>query len=375
MRRDIRIIFAGGGTGGHVFPAIYMAEYLRKHWGASCQFVGTKNGFENRKVPQSGFLIRHIWISGFRRGFYLSNLMFPLKLLVSSLQSKKILKQVKPHLVIGTGGYVAGPILQQAVKKGIPTAIQEQNSYPGVTTRLLAPKVNCVFLAYEDSLKYLKNLNKYILTGNPIKENLLIDDLSEARKFFGLKEKLPVILVFGGSQGARSLNTAIDKILEMKILKNVQVIWQTGPKEFEQYQKKYTDYKDLNLCILPFIDQMDFAYSISHFAVTRAGAMTISELAAARLPAILVPYPFAAADHQKKNARSIASAGGALMIEDNSGLREALGNAILTLLASPEKVKGMGEYIHKFHNQDTMALITEELTRLIENNMVSFSTE
>ncbi len=368
MRRDIRIIFAGGGTGGHVFPAIYMAEYLHKHWGASCQFIGTKNGFENRKVPQSGFLIRHIWISGFRRGFYLSNLLFPLKLIVSLFQSKKILKQVQPHLVIGTGGYVAGPILRQAVKMGIPTAIQEQNSYPGVTTRILASKVDCVFLAYEDSLKYLKSLKKYILTGNPIKEELIIDDLIKARKFFGLKEKLPIILVFGGSQGARNLNVAIDTILEKKILNDVQIIWQTGRVDFEKYQKKYADFKDLTLCILPFIDQMNFAYSISYFAVTRAGAMTISELAAAKLPAILVPYPFAAADHQKKNAQSIATAGGAVMIEDNSDLAKDLVDSIMTLLASPEKVTMMGNHIHKFHKADTMALITKELSKLVESN-------
>jgi len=368
MRRDIRIIFAGGGTGGHVFPAIYMAEYLRKHWGASCQFVGTKNGFENRKVPQSGFLIRHIWISGFRRGFYLSNLLFPLKLIISSLQSRKILKQVQPHLVIGTGGYVSGPILRQAVKMGIPTAIQEQNSYPGVTTRLLASKVNCVFLAYEESLTYMKNIKNYILAGNPIKEEIVINDLVMAQKFFGIKEKLPVILIFGGSQGARNLNIAVDNILEKYILKDVQIIWQTGRDDFEKYQKKYANYKDLNICILPFIDHMDFAYSISHFAVTRAGAMTISELAAAKLPAILVPYPFAAADHQKKNAQSIAAAGGALMIEDNSDLTSELGDAILTLTASPDKVTEMGINIHKFHHADTMALITKKLSQLIENN-------
>ncbi|MCK4753944.1 MAG: glycosyltransferase, partial [Calditrichia bacterium] len=169
MRRDLRIVFAGGGTGGHVFPAIYMAEYLSKHWGADCQFIGTKKGLENRKVSQAGFLVRHIWISGFKRGLYLSNLIFPLKLLISSVQSRKILRQIKPHLVVGTGGYVAGPAIRQAIKLNIPTAIQEQNSYPGVTTRLLAPQVDCVFLAYEEALKYLGKLKKYQIVGNPIK--------------------------------------------------------------------------------------------------------------------------------------------------------------------------------------------------------------
>jgi UDP-N-acetylglucosamine--N-acetylmuramyl-(pentapeptide) pyrophosphoryl-undecaprenol N-acetylglucosamine transferase len=368
MRRDIRIIFAGGGTGGHVFPAIYMAEYLQKQWGASCQFVGTKKGFENRKVPQSGFMIHHIWISGFRRGFYLSNLLFPLKLLVSSVQSRRILKQLRPHLVIGTGGYVAGPILRQAVKAGIPTAIQEQNSYPGITTRLLASKVNCVFIAYKEALNYLKDVKRYIISGNPIRANIISNDLNMARKFFGLTDRMPVVLIFGGSQGARNLNIAIDKILEKKILKNVQLIWQTGADEFDKYQKKYEKSGNIYLCILPFIDQMDLAYSISEFAVTRAGAMTISELAAAKLPAILVPYPHAAADHQKKNAEAISSAGGTLMIEDDDKLPKTLGDAIVNLLASREKVQEMKKRISHFHNQNTMALISEELSRLIETN-------
>jgi len=224
MRRDLRIVFAGGGTGGHVFPAIYMAEYLSNKWGADCQFIGTKKGLENRKVSQAGFLVRHIWISGFRRGLYLSNFIFPFKLIMSSMQSRKILHEIKPHLVIGTGGYVAGPALRQAIKMNIPTAIQEQNSYPGVTTRLLAPKVDCVFLAYEEALKYLGKLKKYRIVGNPIKENLKTGNAKEAQKYFGLKNGNITILVFGGSQGARNINSAIDEILSTRLLKTVHFI-------------------------------------------------------------------------------------------------------------------------------------------------------
>jgi UDP-N-acetylglucosamine--N-acetylmuramyl-(pentapeptide) pyrophosphoryl-undecaprenol N-acetylglucosamine transferase len=272
MRRDLRIVFAGGGTGGHVFPAIYMAEYLSKQWGADCQFIGTKKGLENRKVSQAGFLVRHIWISGFKRGLYLSNLIFPLRLLISSVQSRKILYEIKPHLVIGTGGYVAGPPIRQAIKMKIPTAIQEQNSYPGITTRLLASHVDYVFLAYDEALKYLGKLKKYKIVGNPIKDNLKAKNTKEAQKYFGLQNGKITFLVFGGSQGARNINYAIDEILSSKILNNVQLIWQTGQPEFDKYKEKYKNYKDLNICIFPFIDRMDFAYSASSFAITRAGA-------------------------------------------------------------------------------------------------------
>jgi UDP-N-acetylglucosamine--N-acetylmuramyl-(pentapeptide) pyrophosphoryl-undecaprenol N-acetylglucosamine transferase len=368
MRRDLRIVFAGGGTGGHVFPAIYMAEYLSKNWGADCQFIGTKKGLENRKVSQAGFLVRHIWISGFKRGLYLSNLLFPLKLLVSSIQSRKILHQIKPHLVIGTGGYVAGPTLRQAIKLNIPTAIQEQNSYPGVTTRLLAPQVDCVFLAYEEALKFLGKLKKYRIVGNPIKESLMRGSSKEAQKHFGLKNGSLTILVFGGSQGARNINHAIDELLSTRLLQNVQIIWQTGQMEFDKYKEKYKNYDDINLCIMPFIDRMDFAYSASNIAVARAGAMTISELAATGLPAILVPYPFAAANHQLKNAQTIVNEGAALLVEDDQELAKNLSDVIFSVLEDPDQIATMADKMHNFHHEHTLSQIEEELAKLINND-------
>ena len=367
MRRDLRILFAGGGTGGHVYPAIYMAEYLSKHWGASCRFVGTRKGIESNKVPLAGFLVRFIWISGFRRSLSLSNLLFPLKLLVSSMQSRKIIKEIKPHLVIGTGGYVSGPVLRQAVKMNIPTAIQEQNSYPGVTTRLLASRVNCVLLAYEEALAHLKNVKHYRLVGNPIRENRRSDNFHEAIQYFGLKKGMRTILIFGGSQGARNINQAIDHILQMNKLKDIQVIWQTGSGDFDKYRNKYQNYNTIKLSILSFIDRMDFAYTISSLAVTRAGAMTISELAAAGLPAILIPYPHAAANHQYKNAATIAARNGAIVLEDNPKLADPLFEAIVSLLSGAEKIEEMSKNIKSFHSENTMHDIAEELANLVEN--------
>lgn len=365
MRRDLRIVFAGGGTGGHVFPAIYMAAFLSKHWGADCQFIGTKKGLENLKVSQAGFLVRHIWISGFKRGIYLSNLIFPFKLFISSMQSRTILKQIKPHLVIGTGGYVAGPVIRQAIKMNIPTAIQEQNSYPGVTTRLLAPKVDCVFLAYEEALNYLGNMKQYRIVGNPIKENLKVNNPKEALKYFGLQNGKITILVFGGSQGSRNINQAIDEILSSRILNGVQIIWQTGQTDFDKYKEKYRNYTEFNVCILPFIDRMDLAYAASNFAITRAGAMTISELIAVGLPAIFIPYPFAAGDHQLKNARTIIKEGAAFLVEDNQELVKNLKEVLCAVLDSPDQIKGMAEKMHHLYHADTMRLIEEELLKLI----------
>ena len=357
---------AGGGTGGHVFPAIYIAQYLKKNWGAHCRFIGTKQGIENLKVSQAGFMVKHIWISGLKRGFYLSNLLFPIKIIVSFWQSRNEIKQFKPDLVIGTGGYVSGPVLYQAVKMRIPTAIQEQNSYPGITTRILAAKVDRVFLAYAEALNHIKNIKKYILVGNPIRENIVSADKEEAWRYFVLDKRLPTILIFGGSQGARNINQTMDKIFTHYTLENVQIIWQTGKLDFEHYKEKYKNDHNHKLHILPFIDRMDLAYAVADFAICRAGAMTISELAATALPAILIPLPHAAANHQFKNAQAIANAGGAVLLEDKVGNEETLQIIIKDLLNSRNQLHDMSQKIKNFHRPDATSLIAGELEKLLQ---------
>jgi len=369
VKGDIRVILAGGGTGGHVFPAIYIAQYLKKNWGAHCRFIGTKKGIENIKVSQAGFVVKYIWISGFKRGLHVSNLLFPLKLIVSLLQSRKELMNFKPDLVIGTGGYVSGPVLYQAIKMKILTAIQEQNSYPGITTRILASKVDRVFLAYAEALNFLKNVKKYVLVGNPIQNNIKSDNKEEARKYFDLKINVPTVLVFGGSQGARSINQTIDAILNQGIFKNVQLLWQTGKTSFESYREKYKSFTGNGLHILPFIDRMDLAYTIADFAICRAGAMTISELAAAGVPAILVPLPHAAENHQLKNAQTVAQGGGAYVIEEKSGMEEVLKSVINKLINSPDTLREMGKNISRFHRPNTTQLIAVELKKLLEEKL------
>jgi len=366
MLNDMRILLAGGGTGGHVFPAIYIAEYLKKHWGAQCQFIGTRKGLENIKVPQAGFVVRHIWISGFRRGFNLRNILFPLKVMVSLIQSKRELIRFKPDLVIGTGGYVSGPVLYQAVKMNIPTAIQEQNSYPGVTTRLLASKVDCVFLAYQEALHYLKKVKKYMLVGNPIKTEIINQNPDQAFKYFDIKKGNATVLVFGGSQGAQSINRAIDQLIQTGIFDQVQLVWQTGMQEFDFYKEKYLRHSNKNLCIMPFIDRMDYAYTVANLAICRAGAMTISELAAAGVPAILIPYPFAAENHQFKNARTLAQNEGAILIEDKENMADLLKTALNSLLRQPDRLHHMSMQIKNFHHPDTLQRIAFELEDLVK---------
>ena len=364
--KEIRIIFAGGGTGGHVFPAIYLANYFKKHWKANCLFIGTKRGIESRKVPQAGFVVKHIWISGFHRRFDLRNLLFPLKLIVSLWQSKKEIKAFKPNLVIGTGGYVSGPVLRQAAKMNITTIIQEQNSYPGITTRLLSSKVDHVFVAYDKAVKYLKDKSNCSVIGNPVRQNLGLADKKIAHKFFGLNNRAVTILVFGGSQGSRNLNKAIDSLLSTSAFKGAQLIWQTGDNEFNTYKKKYENSDFKNIHILPFIDKMDYAYAVSDFVICRAGAMTIAELVAMNLPSVLVPLPSAAANHQYKNAKSLADVGAAMIVKDDASLTNGIENAIEKLKSNIQMRKEIKKNLKQFYNPDAIEKIAETIDEVIK---------
>ena len=368
MNREIRILFAGGGTGGHVFPAIYIARYLKKHWGARCQFIGTRQGIESTKVPQSGFVLKNIWISGLKRGFYLSNILFPFKVLVSMIQCKKEIKYFRPDIVIGTGGYVSGPVLYQAAKMNIPTAIHEQNSYPGITTRILSGKVHHMFLAYEEVLQFLKHIPQYSIVGNPVQIDVQNISREDARKSFHLEKHITTVLVFGGSQGARNINDSVDRLIQKGKLNNIQIIWQTGQADIEMINQKYKAYNNLNLCILPFIDRMDHAYAASDFAICRAGAMTISELAAVGLPAILIPLPHAAANHQVKNAKTLVEKGAALLVNENTDMDDRLAAAVESLRDSEQMRIKMSEQIKKFFRPDTLEQISQELRKLYDNS-------
>jgi UDP-N-acetylglucosamine--N-acetylmuramyl-(pentapeptide) pyrophosphoryl-undecaprenol N-acetylglucosamine transferase len=313
------VLFAGGGTGGHLFPALAIAGELKAlRPGAEILFVGTKHKIEARVVPQHGFGFRTIWISGFHRSLRISNLLFPVKVIVAMMQAFSILREFRPDVAVGTGGYVSGPMLFASTLRRIPTLIQEQNSFPGETTRFLAKRVDEVHITFEQSRKYLPADGRVYLSGNPTRSSLSGAEADAALRYFGFAPDPAkrTILVFGGSLGAAAINRALERSLPELVRSNVRVIWQTGADDASMGQELRRKMGPDALWAGAFIDRMDLAYAASSLVVCRAGATTIAELTLLGKPAILVPYPRAAANHQAENARALVEAGAALMVED-----------------------------------------------------------
>lgn len=310
-----RIILSGGGTGGHIYPAISIANELKVRFpNSEFLFVGAKNKMEMEKVPEAGYNIEGLWISGIQRKITLKNLMFPFKLIISLLRSRKIVKQFKPDVAIGTGGFASGPLLQIANLKGIPSLIQEQNSYPGITNKLLGKKANKICVAY-DGLERFFPTNKIIKTGNPVRQDLLsLDDKSiKAKDFFGLRHNKITLLVLGGSLGARRINELIVKKLDFFEEQNIEIIWQCGKLYYKDY-KIYGNIKDVQ--VHAFLNRMDMAYAAADIIISRAGAGSVSELCIVGKPVIFIPSPNVAEDHQTKNANAIVDKEGAILIKE-----------------------------------------------------------
>jgi UDP-N-acetylglucosamine--N-acetylmuramyl-(pentapeptide) pyrophosphoryl-undecaprenol N-acetylglucosamine transferase len=316
----VRIIFAGGGTGGHLYPAIAIADEIRKNDpDAQILFVGTKQKIEARVVPQKGYQFRSIWISGFQRKFRFATLIFPCKVIVSMMQARSIIKEFTPDVVVGTGGYVSGPVLRVAAMLNVPTLIQEQNSYPGVTTRMLAKKVNEVHLTFEGSKKYVADAQKIFVSGNPTRSNLNRCSYDGACRYFGFNpdDRRTTVLIFGGSLGAHTINNAVAKNLNKLMQRNLRIIWQTGSEDYSSVKKTTELYTSNQLWVNAYIDDIEYAYAASDLVVCRAGATTIAELTVLGKPALLIPYPLAAANHQVENARSMAESGAAEILYDD----------------------------------------------------------
>lgn len=354
----VRVLIAGGGTGGHLFPALAVAEELKKQ-GAEILFVGTRTGVEARIVPQHGYPVEFISVAGFKRGRIFSNLSFPGKVAASLLESRRILRDFKPQAALGTGGYVCGPVLLMAKMARVPLLLQEQNSYPGVTTRVLARWARQVFLNFEEAARYFPKGTRWRHVGNPVRTGLTLLDKEAAVDQWSLNPDLPTLFVFGGSQGALSLNRAVTQALcELGSLCNL--IWSRGPKDTSPVEG-WTG--PGVLAVRPFIDDMASAYAASDLAVCRSGAMTLSELQAAALPAVLVPFPFAAADHQKHNALSFAAKGGATVIEDREFNGGRLLGEVRRLLADQNSLAAMRQALTSQPRQDAAAIIAEEILK------------
>jgi len=315
MKQSVNILLSGGGTGGHIYPAVAIANALeRKYPKAKILFVGANDRMEMEKIPQAGYPIKGLWISGFQRRLTFKNLIFPLKLISSLLNARLIIKKFKPDIVIGTGGFASGPTLQMAVRKNIPALIQEQNSYPGITNKILGKQVDRICVAYDGLDKYFPK-NKIIKTGNPIRQDILNIDSKrdEALKYFKLKKTKTTLLVLGGSLGAYAINHLIETRVDWFAKHKVQVIWQTG----KSYKKQYHNYygiKDVQQHI--FINRMDLAYAAADIIISRAGAGTISELCVVGKPVIFIPSPHVAEDHQTKNAQFLEERNAAVLIKE-----------------------------------------------------------
>ena len=314
--KQLKFILSGGGTGGHIYPALAIANELKMRFpDAQFLFVGAQDKMEMQKVPQAGYQIEGLWITGLQRKLTIANLLFPVKLANSLLRARAIIKKFKPDVVVGTGGFASGPLLQMANLMQIPTLIQEQNSYPGITNKLLGKMANTICVAY-DNLEPFFPAEKIILTGNPVRQDILSVDSkrSEALSYFNLDTNKKTVLVLGGSLGSRRINQLIEKELDFFIKNNLQVFWQCGHFYMSDY-KSYSDREQVQ--VVSFIDRMDLIYAAADFVISRAGASSVSELCLVGKPTIFIPSPNVAEDHQTKNAQAIAIKKGALVVKES----------------------------------------------------------
>ena len=362
---NYKFILSGGGTGGHIYPAVAIADELKSRYpDAEFLFVGASDRMEMDKVPQAGYKIEGLWISGIQRKLTLKNMMFPFKLMSSLLRSRKIIKAFKPDAVIGTGGFASGPLLQAATSKKIPSLIQEQNSYPGITNKLLSKKVNTICVAYEGLEKFFPK-EKIRLTGNPIRKDLLEvkSKQVEGKDAFKLIHSKHTLLVLGGSLGARRINQLIEANIEMFKDQNVQVIWQCGKLYYDQY-KQYN--KLDNVQVHAFLNNMDLAYAAADVIISRAGAISVSELCIVGKPVIFIPSPNVAEDHQTKNASAVADKNAAILIREKD-LEMDFETVFSELISDEGKRKELSQNIETLALVNATSDIVDEVEKLLKN--------
>lgn len=362
-----KIIISGGGTGGHVFPAIAIADAIKeKEPGADILFVGAKGKLEMEKVPKAGYPIKGLWISGFHRQLTLRNLMFPIKLVSSLVKAWGIIRAFKPDVVVGVGGFASGPLLDVASRMGKPCLIQEQNSYAGATNRLLGNRVDRICVAYDNMERYFP-ADKLVLTGNPVRKDLQREqaDRKTAAAYFGFDPDRPILFVFGGSLGAQSINEAMAANAELLAEHpDLQVLWQMG----SLYVERFGDCDTARLPQVkaqPFVDRMDLAHAMADLVVCRAGAMTISELMMIGQAAILIPSPNVAEDHQTKNAQALVEKDAAVLLPNDQARGRIIRDA-LALLAQPERRAQLRQHIRQLARPNAAGQIAAEVLQLIE---------
>jgi len=365
----LKVIVSGGGTGGHIFPAISIANELRDRLPETdILFVGALDKMEMERVPAAGYRIIGLPVMGFPRKPSFQMLTFFLKLFQSMRLANKIITDFKPDVAIGVGGFASGPVLKAAVRKGVPAVLQEQNSYAGVTNKLLSSKVNKICVAYPNMERYFL-AEKIIMTGNPIRKNLIeaVVNKEEALEYFKLDTEKPVVLIVGGSLGARTLNESVMANLEMIRKTDAQIIWQTGSYYYLEMQERLGTNCPENLKPMEFVSRMDLAYAIADVVISRAGAGTISELCLLGKPSVLVPSPNVAEDHQTKNAMSLVENQAALLIKDADS-RECLLKETFKLLGDKPRLKSLSENIRKLGRPSAAKDIVDVIIEVVKRN-------
>lgn len=361
MTGNYKIVISGGGTGGHIYPAVAIANEIREQFPeVEILFVGAEGKMEMEKVPKAGFNIVGLPIAGISRSNMLANIGLPVKLIKSLAKANKTLKEFKPDIAIGVGGYASGPTLLMANIRGIKSLIQEQNSYAGITNKFLSKKASKICVAYPNMHSFFP-ADKIVFTGNPVRKDIIESQVSKDRalKHFGLNTKKQTVLVIGGSQGARSINNAIEAGIPNLVKADLQLIWQTG-KNFVAASKSTSE-----LYISEFIYEMDMAYKAADLVISRAGALSVSELSLAGKPCILVPFPNAAEDHQTKNAMTLVNAEAALQVKD-SEVGEKLISTCLDLSEDTELQIKLGTQIKQFAKPNAAKEIVEQIKMIIE---------
>ena len=365
LQKHKKVIISGGGTGGHIFPAISIANALRRiDSETEILFVGAEGRMEMEKIPAAGYRIIGLPVAGLYRSLTLKNFSVLIKLLKSLRKARKVIKDFGPDVVVGVGGYASGPVLRQAGRMGIPTLIQEQNSYAGITNKLLAKRASVICVAYDGMEKYFPH-EKIIKTGNPVRQNF--DDLKslkdEALSFFNLKKEFPVILILGGSLGAGTINNSLSENINILRDTDCQWLWQTGKYYFENVKALVALSFSGNISVHGFITRMDYAYAAADIIVSRAGAGTISELCLVGKPVILIPSPNVAEDHQTRNAEALSTRDAAMLIKDNQAIKTLVDEAI-KLISDKTRRNRFSENILKMADRDADMRIAEEILKL-----------
>jgi UDP-N-acetylglucosamine--N-acetylmuramyl-(pentapeptide) pyrophosphoryl-undecaprenol N-acetylglucosamine transferase len=362
---NYRFILSGGGTGGHIFPAIAIADELKKRYpSAEFLFVGAQGRMEMEKVPQAGYAIEGLWISGIQRKLTFDNLSFPFKVISSLRKSRRILKNFSPDFAIGTGGYASGPLLYAAAQKGIPCLIQEQNSYPGITNKILASKASSICVAFENMQRFFP-ANKITLSGNPLRASLSeqLPNRKVVIEKLGLDPKRKTLLILGGSLGARRINELIAGIMPELIKQNLNIIWQCGKLYYESLSQKYSNL-DKEHQLHAFLNNMDEAFSAADLVISRAGANTLSELAAVGKPSILIPSPNVAEDHQTKNATYLVERKAALLFKEEQSPEQLL-EVLSDLLRNGKGLKDLENNIQQLAFPYASATIVDQIDKIL----------